>query len=228
VQGEIKVAKLASQKLGLNLSDRELVAMVTTNPGDALARCWKKTSGRLVPGSFGDITIFRATGNKPVWSQIVESTEREVMLAVCAGIPRYGDAELMVAAGRTESSLLVLNGLQRRFAIPDPDNANAAWSWKDITGRLDAVRKDPVAALKHAEGRRRAYAGPLDAADAPLELVLDMPSGGAPLAGDVSKHAAEIKIPPLPSLLHDDAFFKAVKAGGFHAGLLDGLAEFYA
>ena len=43
VQGEMKVAKLASQHLGLGLSDRDLVAMVTTNPGDALSRCWGKT-----------------------------------------------------------------------------------------------------------------------------------------------------------------------------------------
>lgn len=72
------------------------------------------------------------------------------------------------------------------------------------------------------------YAGPMDAPDAPLELVLDMPGGGLPLAGDVSTHAAEIVIPPLPSLVHDEPFFKAIKGRGFHGGLLDGLKGFYA
>ena len=103
------------------------------------------------------------------------------------------------------------------------------WSWTDITSRLDAVRRGSGRrACKHAEGRRRAYAGPMDAPDAPLELVLDMPTGGLPFAGDVSAHAAEIVIPPLPSLVHDAAFFKSIKGRGFHGGLLDGLTGFYA
>ncbi len=76
-------------------------------------------------------------------------------------------------------------------------------------------------------GRRRAYAGTLDAPDAPLELALDMPTGGLPFAGDVSAHAAQIVIPELPSLVHDQAFFTSIAGRGFHGGLLDRLAEFY-
>jgi cytosine/adenosine deaminase-related metal-dependent hydrolase len=227
VQGEMKVAKLASQRLGLGLSDRDIIAMVTTNPGDALSRCWQKTIGRLSPGAFGDVTIFRASGTKSVWTQLVESTEREVMLVVYAGIPRYGDDALMKTAGATNSSTITIKGKKRRFAIPNPDHPETAWSWTDITSRLNAVRKDPAAALKHASGMRRAYAGPMDASDAPLELALDMPAGGAAIAGDISDHAAEIVVPPLPSLVHDSAFFKSIKGRGFHGGLLDGLAGFY-
>jgi len=225
VQGEIKVAKLASQKFGMGLSDRDLVAMVTTNPGDALSRCWKKTIGRLTAGGFGDLTVIRPRGNASVWTQIVEATERDIMLVVYGGVPRYGDSSLMTAAGLTASSPITVLG--KRFAIPNPEKPAEMWTWKDITGRLEAVRKDPVAALARSEGRRRAYAGPLDAPDAPLELVLDMPGGGLPIAGDVSKHAAKIVIPPLPSLIHDEAFFKAIKGRGFHGGLLDQLAGFY-
>jgi hypothetical protein len=224
----VKVAKLVSQQLGLGLTDRELVAMLTTNPGDALTRCWNKPVGRLIPGAFGDITVFRPRGTLSLWTQIVESTEREIMLVVSGGILRYGDADLMVTPGLAKSSMITVRGKRRRFAIPDPDHPADAWSWTAITGRLDAVRKDPVTALQHAEGRRRAYAGPMDAPGAPLELVLDMPAGGLPLAGDVSTHAAEIVIPPLPSLVHDDAFFKTIKGRGFHGGLLDGLKGFYA
>ncbi len=227
VQGEIKVAKLASQQLAFGLSDRDLVAMVTTNPGDALSRCWKKTIGRLTPGAFGDVTVFRKKGNKSVWTHIVESTERDVMLVVYAGVPRYGDAKVMVAAGLTKSSPITILGTKRRFSIPNPANPTEVWSWKDITTRLNAVRKDPVAALKDASGRRRAYAGRMDAPEAPLELVLDMPTGGVPIAGNVSAHAAEILIPPLPSLVHDAAFLKSTKGRGFHGGLLNKLAEFY-
>jgi len=147
---------------------------------------------------------------------------------IYAGIPRYGDDALMQKAGAGNSSTISIGGRKRRFAIPNPDHPDAAWTWSDITGRLNAVRKDPVTALKHASGIRRAYAGPMDASDAPLELVLDMPTGNGAIAGDISEHAHEIKIPPLPSLVHDAAFFKSIKGRGFHGGLLDGLAGFYA
>jgi len=39
---------------------------------------------------------------------------------------------------------------------------------------------------------------------------------------------AQIVIPPLPSLVHDTAFFNSIRGKGFHGGLLEGLAEFYA
>ena len=228
VQGEVKVAKLVSQAMGLGLTDRELVAMLTTNPGDALTRCWKKPVGRLIPGAFGDIAVFRPRGAAPVWTQIVEATERDVMLTLFDGVPRYGDAALMTTAGLAKSNPITVAGQSRRFAIPDPDHPGDMWTWTDIMGRLNAVRDDPVAAFENADGRRRAYAGPMDAPEAPLELVLDMPTGGAAIAGDVSAHAAEIVIPPLPTLVHDSAFFKSIKDRGFHGGLLDGLKGFYA
>ena len=85
VLGEIKVAKLASQKEKFNLSDQDLVAMITSNPGDALARCWSRQVGRLTKGSFGDVTVIRPNGEGDVWSQILNATEREVMLVVVEG-----------------------------------------------------------------------------------------------------------------------------------------------
>ena len=227
VQGELKVAKLASQDLGFGLTDRELVGMVTSNPGDALTRCWRKPVGRLTPGAFGDVTVFRPNGTAAVWKQIVESTEKEIMLVVYDGVPRYGDAALMTTAGLGPSSAMTIRGRSRRFAIPNPEHPNTAWKLADIKAALKAVRDDPVAALADASRRRRAYAGPMDAPDAPLDLVLDMPTGGVPLAGEVSAHAHEIVIPPLPSLVHDAAFFQSIRNRGFHGGLLDGLEQFY-
>jgi cytosine/adenosine deaminase-related metal-dependent hydrolase len=226
VLGEVKVAKLASEALGLRLTDRQLVAMLTTNPGDALSRCWNRTIGRLVPGAFADVTIFRPRGTAKVWTQVVNAREDDVMLTIYAGVPRYGDDALMTATNPTSSAITIARR-KRRFAIPDPNAPATAWSWKAITGELNAVRKDPVTALAHADAQRRAFAGPIGASDAPLELVLDMPSGDAEIAGDISDHASEIVIPPLPSLVHDAAFFRTIKRHGFHDGLLDGLAEFY-
>jgi cytosine/adenosine deaminase-related metal-dependent hydrolase len=226
IQGEIKVAKLVSQKQGLGLSDRDLVAMITSNPGDALARCWNKRVGRLMKGAFADITVIRAAGQKPVWTQIVESTEAAITLVIVGGVPRYGDpAPMQVVGGPTET--FTLAGKDRRFAIADPAAPAKAWPFSKITGLLNAVIADPKAALNRAEARLRAFAGPANAAEAPLQLALDMPTGFGGFAGNIRDHADKVVIPPLASLLHDAKFFTDIKGRGFHGGLLDGLKGFY-
>lgn len=227
VLGELKVAKLASDKFGYGLTDQDLVAMVTSNPGDVLARCWSRPIGRLVRGGFPDVTVLRPKGSGDVWSQVLAATEREVMLVVFDGKARYGDAALMPAAGASLSSTLTVAGVKRRFAIPNPADPNKAWTWAEITRRLNAVRKDPAHAVKRADALRRSYAGPLDDRDAPLELVLDMPGGDMLTAAAMPKHPETVVIPPLPTLVHDKAFFKDIHNRGFHGGLLDGLADFY-
>ena len=228
VQGELKVAKLVGGTFAPPIQDKELVRMVTANPGDALSRCWKKTIGRLEPGAFADITVFRPKAGKTVWKHVAESNEDDVMLVIYAGVPRYGDSDLMRKAKLTYTSPIKIAGRNRLFSIPDPDNAGQAFTWAQIKARIDAVRRDPKGEVDRAEGRRRAYAGPMDSADAPLELVLDMPGGATPLAGGSFKeHVAEIVIPPLPSLVHDKAFFDVLKANTFHGGVLNGMKGYY-
>jgi 5-methylthioadenosine/S-adenosylhomocysteine deaminase len=149
------------------------------------------------------------------------------MLVVVDGRPRYGDADAMTAAGTAPATTLSVSGTERRLAIPNPNDKNEAWQWTDIVSRLDTVRKNPAAALHHAEGRRRSYAGPITAADAPLELTLDMPTGGPIAFAGRPPNPREVVIPPLPTLIHDKAFFDDIHGHGFHGGLLDRLADFY-
>jgi 5-methylthioadenosine/S-adenosylhomocysteine deaminase len=227
VLAELKVAKLVSQKQGFGLSDRDLVATITSNPGDALSRCWSRPTGRLVQGSFGDVTVLQGNGSGDVWSQIVNATEREVMLVVIGGKPRYGDADAMAAAGASPTTSMKVSGRQRKLAITDPADSSKAFQWTEIVSRLDSVRKNPEAALHNAEARSRAFAGPISSAEAPLELALDMPTGGATAFAGPPPDPAKVVIPPLPTLVHDKAFFKDIHGRGFHSGLLDGLADFY-
>jgi hypothetical protein len=149
------------------------------------------------------------------------------MLVVVAGKPRYGDSSAMTAAGAGPATTLTITGRQRKLAIPDPTDSTKAFQWTDIVSRFTAVRKDPAAALKHAEARSRAFAGSGSAPDAPLELALDMPSGDAMAIAGPPPEPAKVVIPTLPTLVHDQAFFADIKGRGFHNGLLDGLANFY-
>jgi hypothetical protein len=227
VLGEVKVAKLVSQKQGFGLTDQDLVAMMTTNPGDALARCWSRQIGRLVQGGFGDVTVMRPHGDGDVWSQIVNATEREVMLVAVAGKPRYGDAAAMKSAGAGPTTTLSVGGKKRALAIPDPKDSGKAFQWKDIVSRLDSVRKHPADAMKKAERESMSFGGPRSAQDAPLELELDMPTGASMTFGGPPPNPADVVIPTLPTLVHDKAFFQSVHGRGFHGGLLDGLGGFY-
>jgi cytosine/adenosine deaminase-related metal-dependent hydrolase len=232
VLGELKVAKLVSRKLEFGLEDRELVAMVTSNPGDMLARCWSRQIGRLVPGGFGDVTVIRKNGNGNVWSQIVAATEDDVVLVAVGGRARYGDSDAMKAAGVRETTTLKIKRKGRHLSIPDPADPSKAWSWDDIVSRLNKVREDPAGALRRRERQAIGFAEPTPATSAPLELTLDMPAGGtvAPtraMALNVPANPENVVIPPLPTLVHDSKFFRDVRGRGFHGGVLDGLAEFY-
>jgi cytosine/adenosine deaminase-related metal-dependent hydrolase len=227
VLAEVKVAKLASTKLGFGLKDEDFVAMVTTNAGDALARCWGVQVGRLVKGGFGDVTVLRSRKKGSFWADVVAATEKEVALVVVGGQARYGDADLMTDAKASPASSFNVGQLKRKLAIPDPNDPKKAWSWAAILAELEDVRKDPAGSLKKAEKRRSAFAGRVNAPDAPLELMLDMPSGGMLAFAGPPPHPDQVIIPPLPSLVHDKAFFDSIHGCGFHGTLLDGLAKFY-
>ena len=226
VLAELKVARIVADAQQFALSDRELVSMVTSTAGDVLARCWSRQAGRLVPGAFGDVVVLRSTASTSVWSQILRATERDVMLVVVGGRARYGDAAIMTDAGALTSETLTVRGVTKRLSMPNPEDVTTAWKWRDIVSRLDRVRQDPVAALRRAEGRRRAFAGPMNAQDAPLELALDMPAGPSAVAGPPPR-PADVVIPKLPTLVHDAGYFASIRGQGFHGGLLDGLADFY-
>jgi 5-methylthioadenosine/S-adenosylhomocysteine deaminase len=225
VLGEIKVAKLVSQKQKFGFTDQQLVAMITSTPGDILARCWSRQIGRLTQGSFGDVTVLQPRGTGDIWSQIVNATEREVMLVVVGGKPRYGDASAMQAAGAGPATTITISGRPRSLAIPDPQDGAKAFQWTDIVSRLNSVRTNPTAALKNAEARASSFAG---VHSVPLELALDMPTGESMALGGPPPDPTKVVVPPLPTLVHDKAFFDYIQGHGFHGGLLDGLAKFYA
>jgi 5-methylthioadenosine/S-adenosylhomocysteine deaminase len=59
-----------------------------------------------------------------------------------------------------------------------------------------------------------------------------MPSGKKQTAltslKSLKANVDKIELPPLPTLVHDKAFFDDIAGRGFHNGVLDGLRGFYA
>jgi 5-methylthioadenosine/S-adenosylhomocysteine deaminase len=216
--GEMKVARIAADRFGYSLTDGDIVEMVTSNPGTLLERCWHRPIGRLVPGGFADVTVVRGRGRGTPWKRIVAATERDVALVIIDGTPRYGDTRLMNLAGAPPSFGMTLGGRRRRVALPDPADDAAPWSWTAIMDTLDAVQRDPQTAI--ATARARAGSGPRFAPDAELELFLDMPDTRRSGRAGPPKNPANVKIPPIPAVEHDSAFFDLLDNTPIQGGVL--------
>lgn len=223
VQGELKSARLVSDAQGLGLSDRDLVAMVTTGPGDVLQRAYGRQLGRLQPGAVADILVLRASRTTEPFHRIVTSTEDDVHLVVVGGVPRYGTPPLMASA--PTPTTLTVGGRSMVLSLARPDDPASAWSWDDVVARMEEVRADPVKAIEDAQARY-GDASRHPELEQPLRLALDMPTGLAPVGG-LPHDLGDVVIPELESLVHDEAWLDSVVGRGFHSGVLDDLRRYY-
>nr|WP_284288524.1 hypothetical protein [Angustibacter aerolatus] len=140
-------------------------------------------------------------------------------------MPRYGTPEPDADGGRAQHDVADGGRAAAALSLQHPDD-DSAWAWSDVVDRLEEVRADPKGEIEQAQGRLAAFAGRLDADDAPLRLALDMPTGVGPVGG-LPKDLADVVVPPVQSLEHDAEWLDAVSGRGFHDGVLDGLRAFY-
>lgn len=219
--GEMKVARLVGRRFGYSVTDRDIVQMVTSNPGDLLTRCWGRPIGQLVPGSFADVTVIRGHGPGDAWRQVLAATELHVALVVIGGVPRFGDRDLMSAVRAEDTFPLTVRRRRKLAALPDPDDRTRAWSWTAIMDTLRTVQADPPAAITNASAR--AVSGSRFAADAALELFLDMPDIRRTGRAGPAKDPSSVRIPPVPPVEHDRGFFDDLDANLIQAGMLSAL-----
>ncbi len=230
--GELKVARLCSDKFGWGLTNFELVQMVTATPGDALARCWGVGVGRLDANSLADIVVVERRSSN-AWKNLLEAHEEDVLLVTVNGRPIYGTNTLMKRSGARKTTSVRVGPARRRTVLINPadkDKANPrSWTWNKTLAELHAVRDDPVGSVDTAS---MAYAGrgsvpeTIGPTDDPLIIDLDMPGGLGVIAGPPpAGHLTDI--PRMPSLRHDRNWRASVKGRGFHDGLLDLLDTFY-
>jgi len=225
VLGELKTARVTADALGWDLTDADLVRMVTCDPGDVLARGWPLQVGRLQPGAIADVTVVRATPRADPFAALVAATESDVQLVVVAGEPRYGLPRLMPDGVVTTA--VDVAGERRALVLRRFDDASVPWAWDEVVKRLEEVRTDPKHEIERARARLASASGRFSGSDAPLRLALDMPTGLAPVGGR-PKDRGVIQIPPLDPLGHDDDWAKSLQGRGFRGGVLDELVDFCA
>jgi len=224
VLGELKSARLTADHLGWSLSDRDLVMMATCLPGDTLARAWGRQLGRLEGGAQADLVVINAKRGADAFRTIVEATEEDVELVVIDGQRRYGTPDLM--SGASTVTTLTVGSRPMQLSLSQPSDATKAWEWSEVIDRMEEVRAHPKREVEAANAMYARWAGRLDDREAPLRLALDMPTGLAPVGG-LPKDLNELVIPPLQSLTHDKEWIDSILERGFHAGVLDGLREYY-
>lgn len=227
--GELKVARLWSEHAGLGLTAFDLVAMVTANPGDTLARCWPAQAGRLVAGALADVAVVDERHPDP-WENLVLAREEDVLLVVVNGRAHLGTKGLMDAAGINATTSVDLgNDNIRRVPLVLPNDPDRRWYWLRVLEQIDQVRNDPAGAMDAGVRALTAVAGKDPAeitTDDPLILELDMPGPGGVRAGP-PPDPSSVVVPDPPSLRHDLAWRAEVKRNPYHGGLLDELDRFY-
>ena len=102
--GELKVAQLVSDSLGHIFTDRELVALVTTNPARILK--WQAELGSIEQGKRADLLVLAGETGDP-YRNLIRATEAAVNLVIINGIPRYGLAGLMSEFSGPQETLTV-------------------------------------------------------------------------------------------------------------------------
>jgi 5-methylthioadenosine/S-adenosylhomocysteine deaminase len=130
----------------------------------------------------------------------------------------------MRAAGAQHAEPIRLGRLRRSVQLIYPDVPEADMGWKDVLADIAEATADPFARYIKLEKQH----GNPENEKKPLWLMTDKPWDNPKVTNKpVPILPQVVRIPPLDSLVHDTAYFKAVAASPLHGGLLDGVRDYY-
>lgn len=214
--GELKVADMWNRaRTGNAFSAEQLCAMAARNPADALG--WTDRIGRLREGLHADVLVTTDRG-PDAYRNLIDSLEGDVQLVAINGQPFCGTTKLIKAAGATRDEPIRLGRLRRRVQLVYPGLKDADMGWAEALADMAEARRDPVARylkIEHLHEVRKP----------PPWLRTDKPWDDPDLTG--KPVPVTVRIPPLDSLVHDAAYFRAVKKAPLHGKLLDGRRSYY-
>jgi cytosine/adenosine deaminase-related metal-dependent hydrolase len=119
------------------LTDREIVAMVTTHPARALN--WCNRVGSLRPGMFADIAVF---GGDPgaVYRAPIAATEEDVLLTIVDGDPLYGRPAWMETLKPADNETVgSACGFEAALDVTDPGVPGGTDTFATLRDRLAAA-----------------------------------------------------------------------------------------
>jgi len=169
--GELKVARLASNELGIFKRKSDILALATINAARILK--WEKQLGSIENGKRADLMVMSGTSGN-AYDQFLSRSETAISLVVINGIPRYGHESIMNKWTNVKEKIAV-NGtnylIHLKQTTADPVVGNLKLD-DAVTMLSDGLRNLPDLA-KNMEKVRLTFSFPK--ADAPPQwfLVLD-------------------------------------------------------
>lgn len=168
VLGELKMARVWSDRRGGVFSSRELVSMVTRNPARILK--WQERLGSIRPAARADFLVLEGvTGD--VYDDLIEAREDDVTLVVINGVPRFGRPSLMESLDAPVTESVTVGGEARDLSLDQATGdplvgaltlAEARDRLTDALGqlpRLAAQLENPVTAFTMLGSRESTPAG---------------------------------------------------------------------
>jgi 5-methylthioadenosine/S-adenosylhomocysteine deaminase len=214
--GELKVADLWNRtQLGGEFSRKQLCAMATCNPADALG--WQDRLGRLKQGLHGDLLVTSDRGGDP-YRNLIEAREPDVLFVAINGYPFYGTYNLMRAAKAAHAEPITVGRHRRRIVLIYPGIRDSDMGWNAALADIAAAKTDPVA--RYLEIEKLHQVG-----KPPPWLQTDKPWDNPEVTGEPVPVTG--RIPPLDPLTYNAAYFNAINSSPLHGGLLDGLRSYY-
>ena len=144
--GELKVAKLFSEKAGGIFTSEEIVAMATRTGAQILK--WDAVLGSLEDGKRADLVVVDGSTGDP-FDHLIEAKEQDISLVIVNGVPRFGTTALMTTLGVTGAETVKIGSASRKLFLKqdtqDPQVGKITLS--DATGILgEALARLPALA----------------------------------------------------------------------------------
>lgn len=155
---ELKVAQAAAGAFGWDLDCRDLVDMVTHDAASVVG--WGEALGSIGPGRRADLLVLHGRRKADPYRQLLEASERTVILVIVNGVPRYGQARFI----SPDSESLRVGGSDRRLFLEQEsvDPVVAGLTFGQAVERLhDGLSRLPelARALEEAAGVTSAALG---------------------------------------------------------------------
>jgi hypothetical protein len=133
--GELKVAKLFSDRHNGIFTSEEIVAMATRSGAEILK--WDAVLGSLEAGKRADLLVIAGTTGDP-YDHLIEAKEHDVSLVVVNGVPRFGTSTLVSALGVTGAETVKIGSAKRLLYLKqdEQDPQVGKISLSDATGIL--------------------------------------------------------------------------------------------
>ena len=106
--GELKVARLVADELGIYKRKSDILALATINAAKILK--WDKELGSIEKGKRADLMVINGT-TENAYNRFLKYDETAISLVIINGVPRYGHEKLM-NEWITEKEKLTVNGVQ--------------------------------------------------------------------------------------------------------------------